>query len=231
MDKVLSSVQEYIKSGEYFIDSRKWYNFTYLYPLVQRSFLLLLCIVFLALFLTLIVNFGSLLPIIRQVRYAVISDSLKSATIINADQIKNNPIDSIADIMVKNYLIHRESYDSSFIRPQFLFVQNNSTRIIFKQFANFMSIDNPLSPVIKYPMGLKRTVDISSVVFDKHNKADVTFISLVKNMYNDILEQTVWQATIDFAIDAINVNLPPNSKFNFTVTGYKLKLIEDKSKK
>jgi type IV secretion system protein VirB8 len=231
MDKVLSSVQEYIKSGEYFVDARRWYNFEYLYPLVQRSFLLIFTVVFFVLFLAVVVNFQTLLPAVRQVRYAISAESLKSATITNANHIKNDAINSIADIMIRNYVIHRESYDYDFLRPQFIFIQNSSTRIIFRQFANFMNIDNSLSPVMRYQRSLRRSVNILSVVYHKNNKAEVIFTSIAKNSANDILENMVWQATINFEIDAINIHLPPNSNFNFVVTGYRLKLIEDKSKK
>jgi type IV secretion system protein VirB8 len=231
MDKVLSSVQEYIKSGEYFVDARKWYNYQYLYPLVQRSFLLLFCVVFFILFLGLVVNFQTLLPVIRQVRYAITSESLKSATIISADHVKNDPISSIADIMIRDYLIHRESYNYDSLQSQFMFIQNNSTRIIFKQFANFMNIDNPMSPVMRYQKSLKRTINIVSVNYYKNNMVEIIFDSLVKGTSGDILENMVWQATINFEIDSINTHLPPNSKFNFTVTGYKLKLLEDKNNK
>ncbi|MDR0774213.1 MULTISPECIES: VirB8/TrbF family protein [unclassified Candidatus Tisiphia] len=231
MDKVLSSVQEYIKSGEYFVDAKRWYNFEYIYPLVHRTFLLIFSVVLFVLFLSVVINFETLLPVKRQVRYAISAKSLKSATITNANHIKHNAINSIADIMIRNYVIHRESYDYDLLRPQYIFMQNNSTRIIFRQFANFMNIDNPLSPVMRYQKSLKRSVNISSVVYHKNNKAEVTFTSLAKNASNDILENMVWQATINFEIDAINIHLPPNSRFNFAVTGYKLKLIEDKSKK
>ncbi|MFU7502955.1 MAG: hypothetical protein ACE1S7_06095 [Candidatus Tisiphia sp.] len=84
---------------------------------------------------------------------------------------------------------------------------------------------------MRYQKSLKRSVNIASVVYHKNNKAKVIFTSLAQNASNDILENMVWQATINFEIDAINIHLPPNSRFNFAVTGYKLKLIEDKSKK
>jgi type IV secretion system protein VirB8 len=231
MDKVLSSVQEYIKSGEYFIDARKWYNSQYLYPLVQRSCLMFFGIIFSILLLSVAINFKTLLPVVRQVRYAIISQSLKNATITSANHIRNDAISSIDDIMVRNYLKHRESYDYDLLQPQFIFMQNNSTRIIFRQFANFMNIDNPISPVMRYQRSLRRSVNIISVVYNKNNEAIVIFTSLVKGSSNEILENMVWQATINFEIDEINIYLPNNSKFNFTVTGYKLKLIEDKVNK
>ncbi len=231
MDKVLNSVQEYIKSGQYFVDARKWYSFEYVYPVVHRSLLLLFALIFIPLLVSILINFDSLLPVVRQVRYAIRSEALKNATIISANQIKNNPIGSIADIMLRSYITHRESYDYNLLRPQFLYVQNNSTRIIFRQFANFMNIDNADSPVMRYQKALRRTVNILSVNYSKNNEAIAKFVSTVKNTTNEVVENIVWEASIGYEIDPISLRLPPNSRFNFTVTNYKLKLIEDRSKK
>ncbi|XVN42564.1 MAG: VirB8/TrbF family protein [Candidatus Rickettsia vulgarisii] len=231
MDKLLSSVQDYIKSGEYFTDARSWYNSTYMYPLIQRSVVLLLTVIILVLFIVLAITTNNLLPIDRQVRYAIAAKSLKNATIIPADHISKDPISSIADIMIKNYVIHRESYDYDLLAPQFNFVQNNSTRIIFIQFANYMNIDNPLSPVMRYQRNLRRSVNVVLVKYKANNEADVIFTSLVKNISNEILENMVWQATISFEIDPIDIYIPANSRFNFAITSYKLKLIEDKNNK
>lgn len=231
MDKILSSVQDYIKSGEYFNDARSWYNSTYMYPLIQRSVVLLLTVIILVLFIILAITVNGLLPIDRQIRYAITAKSLKSATIIPANHISKDPISSIADIMIRNYLMHRESYDYDLLAPQFRFVQSNSTRIIFIQFANYMNIDNPLSPVMRYQRNLRRSIDIKSVSYKANNEAEAIFTSLVKNISNEILEDMVWQATITFEIDPIDIYIPANSRFNFTVTSYKLKLIEDRNNK
>ena len=140
MDPILTAVQEYIKSGEYFKDARKWYNFKYIYPLSQRSFLLIICTLLSAVLIGLILNIKDLFPIINQVRYSLstVSDQ-SSANIIKADSIKHDPRASIADIMIKNYLVHREIYDYDNLKDQFIFIQNNSTRIVFRKFYNYMN--------------------------------------------------------------------------------------------
>ncbi len=229
MDKLLKSLQDYIKSGEYFVDSREWYNTTYLYPLVQRSVLLFFFGIMLTLSVIMIASVNSLLPLVQDVRYTITAETLKNATITSANHVKNDEISAIADIMIRNYVTHRESYDYDLLRPQFQFIQNNSTRIVFLQFVNFMNIDNPISPVMRYQRNFRRTVNISSITYHKNNVAEVIFTSLVNNISKEVLERVVWKAMINFEIDPINIHLPPKSKFNFAVTNYKLKLIEDKS--
>lgn len=232
MEPILNSVQEYIKSGEYFKDARKWYNFKYIYPLSQRSFLIIICTFFLSVVIGLIININNLFPIVNQVRYSLHATSYQStANIMKANFMKNDPLASIADIMVKNYLIHREEYDYDNLKQQFIFIQNNSTRIVFRKFYNFMNIDNPTSPVMRYQKYIRRSINITSADYPKPDEAIITFNSIAKNSGGEIFENMVWQATINFEVDKLNIDLPPDSRFNFAVTNYRLKLLKDKMSK
>ena len=40
-----------------------------------------------------------------------------------------------------------------------------------------------------------------------------------------------WRAVVDYEIDQIDTNLPPESRFNFAVTDYQVQLLEDKKQK
>lgn len=232
MVAILDSVQEYIKSGDYFKDARKWYNFKYIYPLSQRSFLLIICVFLSIILVGLVINVYRLFPIINQVRYSLKAISYQSsANIIKADFIKSNPLASIADIIVKNYLTHREEYDYDNLKQQFIFIQNNSTRIVFRKFFNFMNIDNPSSPVMRYQKYIRRSINIISTNYTQQDEAVITFNSIAKNTGGEISEDMIWQATINFEIDDLNLNQSPDSRFNFAVTNYRLKLLQDKMSK
>lgn len=225
-------IEEYIKSGEYFADARTWYNFKYLNPLPQKSFLLIVCSVLLIISVIVGLNLRSLFPIVKQIRYSLSTDSYQSsANIIKANVISKDPLASIADIMVKNYLIRREEYDYDRLKDQFIFIQNNSTRIVFRKFFNFMDIDNPNSPVMLYQKYTRRSVKILSVSYPKQDEAIITFSTLAKTSGGEIFENMLWQATINFEIDKINLSLPSDTRFNFVVTNYRLKLLEDKINK
>lgn len=94
-----------------------------------------------------------------------------------------------------------------------------------------MNIDNTESPVMRYQKTLRRSVNILSVNYYHNNEAVARFVSTVKNTTNEVVENILWEAKISYEIDPISLHLPANSRFNFTVTNYKLKLIEDRSKK
>ena len=232
MDPLTNAIQEYIKSGEYFVDARKWYNFKYILPLSHRSLLLLICTIFTLLLTLICININVLLPINGKVSYLIKGDAEKQATVTN---IKHstlaNPYTFVANIMLQNYVKQREEYNYDTLKEQFTFIKNASTSIVYMQFANFMSIDHPLSPVIRYQKLYRRSIDILSVNNMNDNEAVVTFESLAKNGTGEILENMVWEAKIGFIMDSISTSTSPDMVFNFTVTSYKLKLLRNKKQK
>ena len=233
MEPLYKSLKEYIETGEYFTDARHWYKYKYIHPFSQRSFIFILSVIICVLFVGVVININSLFPSVIQVKYSIsaTTSANKTAQIIRANQIKNDPQSSVTDILIKNYVLSREKYSYSDLKKQFIFVKNNSTRIVFRRFYNFMNIDNPSSPVLKYQKNTKRTAKIISTSYPSKTKAVVKFNSIVQNSAGEIAEDIVWQATIDYEIDKINPNLPSGSRFNFTVTDYQLKLIKDRSQK
>ncbi|MDP5109820.1 MAG: VirB8/TrbF family protein [Rickettsiaceae bacterium] len=233
MEPLYKSLKEYIETGEYFVDARYWYKHKYINPFSQRSFVFILSAIICVSFLGLVININSLFPSVIQIKYSIsaTTSANKAAQIIRADQIKNDPQSSVTDILVKNYVSSREEYNYSDLKKQFIFVKNNSTRIVFRRFYNLMNLDNPSSPVLKYQKDKRRSIKVISTSYPSKTKAIVNFNSIVQNSAGEISENIVWQATIDYEIDKINPNLSSGSRFNFTVTDYQLKLIEDRSQK
>lgn len=232
MDPLTNAVQEYIKSGVYFIDARKWYNFKYILPLSHRSLLLLICTIFTLLSTLICININILLPVNEKVSYLIKDDAEKQATVTNTKHSKlANPYISVANIMLRNYVKQREEYNYDILKEQFTFIKNSSTSIVYMQFANFMNIDNPLSPVIRYQKLYKRSINISSINNINDNEVVITFESLAKNSMGEILENMVWEARIGFIMDSISTSTSADMPFNFTVTSYKLKLLRNKNQK
>jgi type IV secretion system protein VirB8 len=136
MDQISKSVQEYVKSGEYFADAKEWHSFKYLYPLTQRSWLVICAGIILLLFTIIALGFSSLLPIVKKIHYSLYTPDIYNsvAVITNAGQISNNPRASIADVMVRDYITHKEQFDYDRLREQFTYMQNSSTKVMFRKF-------------------------------------------------------------------------------------------------
>ncbi len=230
MEPIYKSLQDYIKSGEYFADAKEWYKDKYIHPFSQRSFILILSVVICALFIGVVTNIRALFPSVIQVKYSINADTSanKAAQITRANQIENDPLTSIIDVLVRNYILKRESYDYDALKKQFVYVKNNSTRIVFRRFYNYMNIDNPSSPIMRYQKSAKRKIDIISAQYPSPTKAIIEFNSIAENAANQIIEDSTWQATIDLEVDDINTKLPSGARFNFTIIDYQLKLLKDK---
>lgn len=230
MEPLHNSIQEYIKSGNYYTDARAWYRSKYIHPFSHRSFIFMFSVIIFILFLGIVMNIHSLLPLVVQIKYFVNANasSNKVAQILPANGIENDPATSIADIMIKNYVLKREGYNYDNLKKQFVFVKNNSTRIVFRKFYNFMNIDNPSSPVMLYQKSINRTPSIILTKYPSPNVAIVTFNSKAQDSSGNKIEDKVWQATIGYEIDKIDSNLPNNTRFNFTITDYQLKMLKDK---
>ncbi len=233
MEPLYKSFKEYIDSGEYFADAKHWYKYKYIHPFSQRSFVLLLSFVICAIFMGIVVNIRGIFPVIKQVKYSISAETgaHKAAQIIRANSVSNNPIASITDVLCRNYVTQRECYDYDNLKKQFIYVKNNSTRIVFRRFYNSMSIDNPTSPVLKYQKNVKRKVEVLSSDLISDSKIRIKFRSIAKNLAGEIIENMVWLANIEYEIDQINNNLPSGSRFYFIVTDYQPKLLEDKIRK
>jgi type IV secretion system protein VirB8 len=233
MEPLYKSAKNYVESGEYFIDALKWYKSKYINPFCHRSLLFILSSIVLALFFSIVLNINSLLPMVTSVRYSTNTNSSenKSAQIIRVNHENSDPLASIAEIMIQNYVSQRETYDYNNLKKQFIYIKNTSTRMVFRRFYNYMNINNPSSPVLLYQKDIIRSYYFISSSFLASTRSKVKFQSIAKDNTGEIFENKIWEVIVDYEIEPINTALPDGSRFNFTVTDYQLKLLEDKKNK
>ncbi len=216
----------------YFNECRIWYCEKYLQPLSQRSYIICIGTIMFLLLLGSVNTIYKLFPITDVLKYAVILDDASSdmqITITKADTYKQHPLKSISQILVENYVIQREEYDYNDLKKQLSFIKTNSSTEIFNQYYNFISINNYLSPVLRYQDQLTRSVEIVSTDFN-FNDTKIIFRSIARDQNNKIQEQILWQANIAFQTDPIKLGQQTGTKFNFIVTSYKLKLLKNEFK-
>lgn len=233
MKSTSESFKDYVESGKYYSDARKWYSYKYVHPFSQRSLTIILSIIAVIIFTCLTANIYKLFPVIVKVKYIVNADESanKSTKIIKANQIPNNPSLSVTDLLIKNYVTLRENYDYDNLRNQFIFIKNNSTRIVFNRFFESMNIDNPKSPVMLFQKKATRKTTIISTDHLADNKVAVKFNTIAKNDLGEIVENATWQAVIEYEIDKLQANLPGGTRFNFVITDYQLSFLEDNKNK
>ncbi|MBP7190572.1 MAG: type VI secretion protein [Rickettsiaceae bacterium] len=225
-------IREYIDSGEYFAYSRKWYYGKYVAPLTQKSFLMVVAAVFVATIGIVLMETTSMFPLSHQVKYFISvedanSENEKYAKVIRATAIPDNPLRSILKIMIEDYVTKRERYNHDLLDQQVQYVQGTSTRRILNQYSDYLSIDNPNSPILRYQSEAKRNIVIRRTNFIDDNNVEVYFDSKAEDDNGKIFENLGWVVRIGFDADPIALDVPNGTDYKFVVTDYNLKLIRD----
>lgn len=229
MEPTNRPLREYIESGDYFNDARSWYKHKYIYPFSERSIIALLTMIIFVLFLVVTVNLYKLLPISQKVKYSVtIHNASNKISNIMPANVYDDPKKSVSDILLRYYVKQRETYNYDNLKKQFIYIKNNSTRIVAHKFFQSINIDNPTSPILTYQKSKFVTPKIISVSHISPTKAVVKFESTVRDKNEVNIKNYVSDATIEYEIDEITHDMNDGAKFNFTVTDYKLNLIEEK---
>lgn len=222
-----------IKNGKYFQDAYVWYKAKYLYPLLHRSVVFIILALLLLLIVLSIINVYGLLPVTQSLKYIISVDEKfnAAAKITSADQVLKNPLQSIVKILAESYVVKRESYNYSQLASQFQYIKNRSTRGVFRQFINYMSLQNYQSPVLRYQKTAKRKIKILSSVFLNNDELAVYFHSCAIDDKGNMVEDMKWKANIIFETDQVNLNAASGSIFKFFVTDYKITLLQNNNEK
>jgi len=225
-----NGLKEHIESRDYFKNAREWYNYKYLLPLTHRLWLTYAALLLVLMFLALVLNINKLLPIKQQLTYAInitphTGEGEANARIENMRGESMHPNRFIAQNLIESYVTNRENFNYSNMKSQFQYVENTSTRLVYRRFYNYMSVNNPDSPVMRYQQYAKRTITIEDINFISDNEATVTFNSVAKDSSGAIFENLNWSASITFDMGEVGRRVPTGSPFKFTITDYNLKLL------
>ncbi len=211
----------------YFSDALKWYQEKHLSPFFHRSCLIILLIIIIFVLMILLITIASIFPTTKQIRYVMESNNIakRSSQITKIYPIDNSLNKGIANIFIKNFVIAYESYNYNNLKQQYAYLQNNSSRIVFRDFTNFMSIESGLSPIAKYLDKSIRKVYILKVTFLNDLEAIVEFKTIATKNTKEVIEDITWEAKLQYELDNITLNLLNKSVFHFSVTNYQIKMI------
>lgn len=215
---------------KYFSDGLTWYNHKIIHPLYERSILIVLSFCILVFCAIMAANIYAVLPMTQRVRYIIgLTDpENKSIRIIKPSFMTHDPVMSLASVMVDNYVVKRESYNYNNLQEQASFIAVTSSDDVAEQFTKYMSISNPISPVLRYKNTVKRNIEIVSKEYLGNNKMNVVFRSIAKTS-NKLIENIKWSALVEYEIDQPRLKseyLQSNDmRFKFIVKNYSIKIL------
>ena len=207
-------MKKIVENGEYFRQARVWYHELYLMPFCLKYMYLFFFITTSSCLLACILVSRSILPINKELMYTihVSGDSNYSANISSSFR-QGTDADNyrlFADTFIRLFIESYEGYDYAKLQNKARFIKNNSSKIIFNKYYDSLSLENPNSPLIKYPNSTK-SVTIESLVISSPKKAKARFTTDAIQENGTKLETLAYEADIEFEIDTI----PPQREMIF----------------
>jgi type IV secretion system protein VirB8 len=225
MDDISKTISHNVKTGQYFKDARAWYSHKYIYPVSERSLLVVIATaVSIAACVILYVLYSSF-PVTRVVPFIItVGNSLEYYSVLKPLGTKEaDPQQSLTEYLVAEYVKNRENYAYNSRDKQLIRVKGASSKQIFKKYETQMSITNPESPVLLYQR-MRRTIEIKSITLQKsgltYDGATVTFKATVENNRTKEKVTTNHLATIAFSLSTISQLPKDKPVLEFVVTNY-----------
>jgi type IV secretory pathway component VirB8 len=190
------AIRDSVESGEYFKDGVNWYFFRYVNPFCERTifFISFTCI---ALMFYMLFNLiEASYPLVKKVPIVVkaVDESLYFPYLIKLKSQNNTNIKSVDEAvlsyLLKKYVMNRENhnYSDAEIEPinlKFNQIRNTSSSAEYINFQNFMSKNNPSSPIYDFGKDAYRKVHIDSVNFIENSPK--TFSDKAKSFLIDAI--------------------------------------------
>lgn len=235
MDDLNRSISQHIKSGKYYSDAHSWYANKFVYIITERSYMAMFAAYFIIGICILGMFYMKTSPTAGEISYLVPLEDItkKYATINHIGSLEVEPQINITEYMLTQYVIERESYSFKKITEQLAnqrqFVQRTTSPTEYLKYQNYISINNPSSPVMLYQDSNKIDINVTKVVLlnpdNGYQQASVYFQSTLYNFVSNksIVENLV--ANISFQIDNIE-QVINKDMLSFLVSSYSVRKVK-----
>jgi type IV secretory pathway component VirB8 len=225
-----TEVAEKIRSGEFFREMHAMYDFSIHDPMVERYVYLLISLLAGLIFLVSVVAVNGLYPLKVSIPFIVSSNDIvedrphiRSLITQKGESVST----AVLRFVAQNYVMIREEYDINTFDRDVNGVKSQSSPQTFEEYQRLSDPGNPESPIAQYQRHSKRKVEVLFTRQTGDNSMEVTFEATVIGKTD--IKKSNWQANMTFnysgiALDQSTGKVKP---FTFTVTGYKVKRLQD----
>jgi type IV secretory pathway component VirB8 len=236
MPHINIEVAKKIDSGEYYQDARDWYFAKYVsahgyFALAVAAFAILAYLSYL------IINIATFEYQAKKIPFPVYFGE-GTEKYLQIRPIRNGLTNinfSVADYLLRQYVMERESFKPGFLRQgawehKVSIIRGLSSRQVFNQYANYVDIrKNPDSPVIEFKKRAVREVEIDRIDFMDEtnipNKAVVYFSTY--DRYRDNVIKTQNKIYVEFVLSNLSKVSNGQTPLQFKVTRYYVTKIEN----
>lgn len=237
MDEVTKSIQQAEESGEYYKDSQEWYAYHYIKPFTERSFLMIFAAVLFVCVLVMFSTVAGIHPIRQEIPYMVQTDDSVDyiLSIKGIGEGFDSMHNAVASYILKRYVEAYESYDYKNLKDQLNYIYNTSSQQVYSDFYQYMSLENPQSPIQEYQRGARRVVEVTNVSFppnvERPDRAIVTFKATVENFKTNKYTDSYWSTKLVFNLPDIEriAHEKNTDKIDFIVTAYEVEQVGNRT--
>ncbi|HYF97593.1 MAG TPA: type IV secretion system protein [Coxiellaceae bacterium] len=218
-----------MNNKDFYKEASDWYQDRYETIKVERNryfFLLLVCLGVLA--LSLLVNL-MLMPLKRVEPYVVEIDKSTGLTTVlqPTSKVSLRENESVSIYFLYKYLNARMSYDWALRQTNADIVRALSNTATYREYARFMDVNNPDSPIKKYQTTSAMNVHILSHSFPYPNISEIHFYTELTSKTNIGAKpvKQFWVATIKYTYANNSLSLGDREHINplgFFVTSFQL---------
>lgn len=231
--KTPEKLVDYIHSGAYFRDARRWYAHTFIQPFCERSMLMIFTAISALAFLLIIINSFHILPITQKVPLALATEKADTEylQIKPLTRHKEDAWTAVATYLVRTYIEQRESYSPANYSKENIGLQKqrirkNSSKDVYQNYESLIDISNPRSPIRLYRDTITRSITFQHMNFSRLDnsggKVDITFVATTTDTKTKSSESSRWNAEVYFQLPSIDPDTAGGSPLGFLVTRYKV---------
>ena len=207
---------DFVESGEYYSEARKWYMDKYILPACERNYLILLLVLISCAAVYTYTVLDSIMPITKKIPILVtISDmsqqyaQIKKLSYSDDISVKSDDPDRhIVAYLMEKYIIAKESYDyeNNFkqLEKNRSYIQQFSSPEIFRHYEGTISTRNLDSPVLKYRKHTTRTAEPLPESFNIDKRFDEYFATR-ESAVGSIDQAREYTASMNFIATEQNV--------------------------
>lgn len=161
------SIQESIRTGEYFNEARKWYFVLFSNPIAERSFYMITVAIAAVTLIISIMAVSNILPVSSIFPFHV-SNNDPIHKIPQIKKLRTNHSETqdfaLMRFLVGKYVEYRERYSQDTFDGSVKFVGNYSSQPVLDEYARLMDTSNPNSPRLLFrDPWMRRIVEVTSV--------------------------------------------------------------------
>ena len=165
------SIQESIRTGEYFNEARKWYFVLFSNPIAERSFYMITAVIAAVTLVISVMAVMNILPVSSIFPFYVRNNDTmnKHPKIVKLRKSHSETQDfALMRFLVTQYVTYRERYSQDMFEGSAKLVANYSNQQVLDDYTRMMDVSNPSSPRLLFSdPWMQRTIEVTSVAINE----------------------------------------------------------------